>query len=141
MGTPLAELARLVDGRLSGDGNIEIEEAATLARAQEGEISFLDNAEKQNQLLDSRATAFVVPVDCHPPNATVIHVEDDHLAFSKIVEHFRPARYAKRVGISPAAHNIVRRAPHAREGGDACREGAARGVMAFPPTLPLLRWS
>ena len=103
MGTPLAELARLVDGRLSGDGNIEIEEAATLACAQEGEISFLDNAEKQNQLLDSRATAFVVPVDCHPPNATVIHVEDVHLAFSKIVEHFRPPRYAKRVGISPAA--------------------------------------
>ena len=114
MGTPLAELARLVDGRLSGDGNIEIEEAATLARAQEGEISFLDNAEKQNQLLDSRATAFVVPVDCHPPNATVIHVEDVHLAFSKIVEHFRPPRYAKRVGISPAA--II--SPSARVGED-----------------------
>ena len=114
MGTPLAELARLVDGRLSGDSNIEIEEAATLARAQEGEISFLDNAEKQNQLLDSRATAFVVPVDCHPPNATVIHVEDVHLAFSKIVEHFRPPRYAKRVGISPAA--II--SPSARVGED-----------------------
>jgi len=38
MGTPLANLATLVDGRLFGDGTIEIEEAATLARAQEGDL-------------------------------------------------------------------------------------------------------
>ncbi|MBC20218.1 MAG: UDP-3-O-(3-hydroxymyristoyl)glucosamine N-acyltransferase [Planctomycetaceae bacterium] len=114
MGTPLAELARIVDGRISGDGTIEIEEAATLAHAQEGEISFLDNTEKQNQLTESRATAFVVPIDCHPPNATLIHVEDVQLAFAKIVEHFRPPRYAKRIGISPAA--II--SPSARVGED-----------------------
>ena len=103
MGTPLANLATLVDGRLFGDGTIEIEEAATLARAQEGEISFLDNVEKQNQLDQSRATAFVVPRDCAPDNVSVIQVEDVHAAFSKIVEHFRPPCYAKRIGISPAA--------------------------------------
>ncbi len=103
MGTPLADLAKIVDGRIIGDGTIEIEEAATLACAQEGEISFLDNAEKQNQLNESRATAFVVPTDCAPSNASVIQVEDVHAAFSKIVEHFRPPRYAERIGISPAA--------------------------------------
>ena len=103
MGTPLADLAKIVDGRLFGDGTIEIDEAATLARAQEGDISFLDNAEKQDQLDQSRATAFVVPTGCKPPNASVIQVEDVHGAFSQIVEHFRPPRYAKRIGISPAA--------------------------------------
>ena len=103
MGTPLADLAKIVDGRLFGDGTIEIDEAATLARAQEGDISFLDNAEKQDQLDQSRATAFVVPTGCEPPNASVIQVEDVHGAFSQIVEHFRPPRYAKRIGISPAA--------------------------------------
>lgn len=103
MGTPLADLAKIVDGRLFGDGTIEIDEAATLARAQEGDISFLDNAEKQDQLDQSRATAFVVPTGCEPPNASVIQVEDVHAAFSQIVEHFRPHRYAKRIGISPAA--------------------------------------
>jgi UDP-3-O-[3-hydroxymyristoyl] glucosamine N-acyltransferase len=103
MGTPLANLATLVDGQLFGDGAIEIEGAATLVCAQEGEISFLDNAEKQNQLDQSRAAAFVVSRDCAPDNVSVIQVEDVHAAFSKIVEHFRPPRYAKRIGISPAA--------------------------------------
>ena len=62
MGTPLAELARLVDGRLSGDGTIEIEEAATLARAQEGEISFLDNAEKTSPI---NSKSCVLHFSCH----------------------------------------------------------------------------
>ena len=103
MGTPLAELATLVGGQLLGDGTIEIEEAATLARAQEGEISFLDNVEKKDLLLDSRATAFVVPQDLAPEGVPAIGVEDVHAAFAKIVAHFRPPRYAKRIGISPAA--------------------------------------
>ena len=104
MGTPLANLATLVDGRLFGDGTIEIEEAATLARAQEGEISFLDNVEKQNQLDQSRATAFVVPRDCAPDNVSVIQVEDVHAAFSKIVEHFRPPLLCKENRYQPGGH-------------------------------------
>ena len=89
MGTPLAELATLVGGQLLGDGTIEIEEAATLARAQEGEISFLDNVEKKDRLLDSRATAFVVPQALAPDGVPAIGVEDVHAAFAKIVAHFQ----------------------------------------------------
>ena len=103
MGTPLADLAALVDGHLLGDGTIEIEEAEILARAQEGEISFLDSTDKQNRIYDSRATAFVVPENCAPENISVIQVEDVHAAFAQIVKHFRPPRYVKRIGTSPAA--------------------------------------
>ena len=103
MGTPLAELVTLVGGQLLGDGTIEIEEAATLARAQEGEISFLDNVDKKSLLLDSRATAFVVPKELALEDISAIQVEDVHEAFAQIVAHFRPPRYAKRIGISPAA--------------------------------------
>lgn len=42
----LADLARLVDGNLIGDGSVEINGAATLATARPGEISFLDDLEK-----------------------------------------------------------------------------------------------
>lgn len=114
MGTPLAELVTLVGGQLLGDGTIEIEEAATLARAQEGEISFLDNVDKKSLLLDSRATAFVVPKELALEDISAIQVEDVHEAFAQIVAHFRPPRYAKRIGISPAA--IV--SPSAKIGSD-----------------------
>ena len=103
MGTPLSELAQLVDGQLLGDGTIDISDAATIATAQEGEISFLDDPEK-NRLLDhSRATALVVPTGFVPDKVASIQVTDVPEAFAQIVTHFRPPRYAKRVGISPAA--------------------------------------
>jgi UDP-3-O-[3-hydroxymyristoyl] glucosamine N-acyltransferase len=103
MATPLSNLATLVGGQLLGDGTIEIEEAATLARAQEGEISFIENPGKQKLPADFRATALVVPLEFVPDNVAAIQVEDVHAAFAEIVTHFRPPRYAKRAGISPAA--------------------------------------
>ena len=53
MATALSELAQLVGGQLRGDGTIDISEAATLATAQEGEISFLDGLEKQKLLIQT----------------------------------------------------------------------------------------
>jgi len=103
MATALSELAQLVGGQLRGDGTIDISEAATLATAQEGEISFLDSLEKQKLLEDCRATALIVPTDFVYDNVATIQVSDVHKAFETIVTHFRPPRYAKRIGISPAA--------------------------------------
>ena len=103
MATALSELAQLVGGQLRGDGTIDISEAATLATAQEGETSFLDGLEKQKLLGDCRATALIVPTDFVYDNVATIQVSDVHKAFEEIVTHFRPPRYAKRIGISPAA--------------------------------------
>lgn len=103
METPLSELAQLVGGQLIGDGSIEVHEAATLAEAQVGEISFIDKADKKKSLGECRATAIVVPMEFVPEGIAAIQVEDVHAAFAKIVTHFRPPRYKKRIGINPAS--------------------------------------
>jgi UDP-3-O-[3-hydroxymyristoyl] glucosamine N-acyltransferase len=103
MQATLAELAQLVDGRLAGDSQQLITGAASLSDAQPGQITLVDGAEKSNRLSLSRATAVVAPRDFLPTGIAAIQVDDVHLAFAKIIRHFRPQREQRRQGISPQA--------------------------------------
>lgn len=103
MQATLAELARLVDGRLAGDGGLAITGAASLGDAQPGEITLVDGAEKGHRLARSQASAVVAPLGYSPEAMAAIQVPDVHLAFSKIIGFFRPARPKRRLGISPQA--------------------------------------
>lgn len=100
----LQELADLVGGRLVGDGETPICEAATLACAEAGQITLVDRPEKLKHLFASAASAAVVPLDLSVDALPVIQVADVHAAFAKIVARFRPPRTSPRVGISPLAH-------------------------------------
>jgi UDP-3-O-[3-hydroxymyristoyl] glucosamine N-acyltransferase len=103
MAANLSELARLVGGRVVGDGDLPITGAAVLGEAQPGQITLIDQVEKAVRAGATRASAAVVPSSFVPENLPVIQVDDVHLAFTAIVAHFRPARVEPRMGISPAA--------------------------------------
>jgi UDP-3-O-[3-hydroxymyristoyl] glucosamine N-acyltransferase len=106
MTTSLAVLAELVGGQLAGVAaptELAIHGAATLDDAQPGDISLLDAPDKAHRLARSRASAVVVPLGFLPDHSPAIQVEDVHGAFAAIVAHFRPARRASRIGISPSA--------------------------------------
>lgn len=87
----LKQLAALVDGRLDGDPDVAIHDAETLVAAREGDITFVAEERDLNRLAGSQAAAVVasksVSIDALPS----IHVADVHAAFSRIVEHLRPA--------------------------------------------------
>ncbi len=106
MAATLATLARLVGGRLIGDPDLEILDAATLPDAGDGDITLVDKSEKAEQLAATRARAAVVPVGFRLELLTMpaIEVKDVHRAFTAIVLHLRPPRVQRRVGHSPAAH-------------------------------------
>jgi UDP-3-O-[3-hydroxymyristoyl] glucosamine N-acyltransferase len=78
------ELAQLVDGRVVGDGEVEIHRARTLDEAGPGDITFIEDEKHARQLLTTRASAVVVceslPVNGH----SVIQVADPLLAFVDI---------------------------------------------------------
>jgi len=114
MQATLGELARLVDGRLVGDADLVIRGAASLSDAQPGEITLVDGAEKSHRLSLSQASAVVAPQGFEPQGIAAIQVADIHLAFAKIIRHFRPQRVSRRQGISPQA--II--SPSARVGHD-----------------------
>jgi UDP-3-O-[3-hydroxymyristoyl] glucosamine N-acyltransferase len=100
----LAELCRLVEGTLTGDGSTVVRGAATLGEAAAGEITLIDQPDKVALLEASPAVAVVVPRGVEVAGRPVIAVDDVHGAFSRIVLHFRPRRNTPRRGVSAAAY-------------------------------------
>src|SRR5690606_34771300 len=103
MSTTLADLATLVNGRLSGDGDQLITGAAVLSDAKPGEITMADHPDRLPQLRQAIATAAIVPAELVCSHLSTISVDDVHAAFTKIVLHFRPIASRQSVGISEAA--------------------------------------
>jgi UDP-3-O-[3-hydroxymyristoyl] glucosamine N-acyltransferase len=99
----LGQLAELVGGTLRGDPATPIEGAAVLGEAVAGQITLVDHPDRVKQLATTSPAAVVVPekISCDWPAAVI--VADVHAAFIKIVEHFRPPRPKRNVGVSPRA--------------------------------------
>jgi len=104
MSLPLAEIARLVDGNLSGQGDLEITGAATLPVARPGEITLADHPRLSGQLARCEASAVIVPASLQPTDRPYITVNDVHAAFGKIVAHFHPPRQTHFRGVHPTAY-------------------------------------
>lgn len=104
MGLPLAEIARLIDGNLSGQGDVEINGAATLPVARPGEITLADSPRLADKLTRCEASAVIVPASFQPTDRPFITVNDVHGAFAKLVAHFHPPRQTRCSGVSPAAY-------------------------------------
>lgn len=102
MNLTLSAIASLVQGELHGDGDLTISGAATLATARPGEITLADNVKHARHLAASAASAVIVPLD-YSPDRPHISVPNVHAAFARVVQHFRPQRTRRHVGISPTA--------------------------------------
>ena len=103
MSLQLSEIARLIDGRLCGVGDLEIVGAATIATAKQGEITLADHLRLAPKLARSLAAAVIVPPGFEPTGLPYIVVEDVHGAFSKVVRQFRPQKPSRQMGVSHAA--------------------------------------
>jgi UDP-3-O-[3-hydroxymyristoyl] glucosamine N-acyltransferase len=99
----LADLARIIDGQVLGDGAHMIAGPNALNAAGPDDITLLDSAEKLHLLARSRAGAVVVPRNLGPLDRPCIQVDDVHATFTKIVLHFRPPRLKAHRGIHPRA--------------------------------------
>lgn len=103
MSVALHDIARLVQGRLVGDGEIPITGTATISTARQGDITLADNAKLAPQLARCYAAAAIVPTNWEPAGIPYIAVDDVHGAFAQIVKHFRPPRQQRTGGIHPGA--------------------------------------
>ena len=110
------QLARLVNGTVAGDGEVEISSARALKEAGPGEICFLDSAKAIGELQACRAAAAVVPMAVETAGIPLIRVEDPLLAFAAIFSHVHDLPPPEPPGIDPRA--VVHAT--ARIGADAC---------------------
>ncbi len=98
----LREIAALIDGTLTGDGEIKISGLSNIPMAREGDLTFavpphLDEAK------NCAASAVLIPLDIENFPKPAIKVADPRAAFAKLLEMFTPKLEIPR-GISPKAH-------------------------------------
>ena len=99
----LAELAALVGGGVSGDGQLAIGGVAPLESAGPGQLSFFANRKYRAAFEASRAGAVVVEQDEEvPAGSTVLRAPGAYLAFARISALFNPPAPVE-PGLSPQA--------------------------------------
>lgn len=98
----LKELVNLLGAELRGDPEIEINAAAGIEDAQEGDVTFISNRKYADALLRSKASAVIAREEVQGITAATIISPNPLFAFAKALEvlHSRPA----------AAHGISDRA-------------------------------
>ena len=138
----LAELAKLLNCELRGDGRIEIDRAAPIEGAEPGDITFVSNPRYLRFLSDTRASAVILSPDAPDAPIASLRTADPYLAFAKAVEHFhRPLAFAP--GIHPTAQvaATAQVGPRAAVGayaviGDNVRIGADARIAAHVVIYP-----
>ncbi len=103
----LAELAAMVEGKLSGDENTVIEGVAPIQNAGPSELTFLERADRIQLLQKCKAGAAIMPENAAleklPEHMAAIQVPNVLGAFQKIVFHFSPPRDESVRGVSDKA--------------------------------------
>ncbi len=86
----LARLAELVDGRILGDPELEIEGVAGLTSATPEQISFIANPRYSSEATQSRAGALITRQKQPGFSGSQLLVPDPYHAFARIHNHFHP---------------------------------------------------
>ena len=132
----LFQLAGMVGGRLSGDGDVVITGAAPFETASATDITFAAGARFLKNLATTGAGAIMVPEDFVGDRPNLIHVKNPQAAFAAVLMHFHPP-HRPQAGVHPSA--VIGRDVsfgdwfHAGANvvvGDGCRFGS--GVVLHP---------
>ena len=86
----LKEIAKLIDGRVVGNGDILISGASGIREASEGDITFLSNPKYSSLMDKTLASAIVTSTDAQKTTKPVILTDNPSLAFVKIISIFTP---------------------------------------------------
>lgn len=99
----IIKIADFINGKLTGDGEIEIFNVASIEKAQKGEISFIENAEFVKKDQQITASCLIIPenLTAKLPCST-IKVKSPKLAFAQIAGFLHPP-----IKREPNIHNSV----------------------------------
>src|SRR6266704_3351922 len=111
----LSELAERTAARVDGDGHIEIESAAALDQAGQGQVTFLANPRYTPQVKTTKASAIYVAdeVDVGRNDIVVLRTSNPYLAYTRALILFNP-----QPSLTPHVHPSAVIDPSARIPGD-----------------------
>jgi len=99
----LGEIARLVDGELTGDRDIVITGISGIKEAKKGDITFLANSKYESLLEATEASAIITSKVSVGSSKPLIKTENPSFAFAKVMAVFAPEAIRHPKGISPQA--------------------------------------
>lgn len=88
----LAELAKLVSGKVVGDGNVNIKGLAPVSEAKNQDLVFVLDKKFLASALSSRAAAIVAPENSAVSDKPAILVANPRIAMTKILPFFAPKK-------------------------------------------------
>jgi UDP-3-O-[3-hydroxymyristoyl] glucosamine N-acyltransferase len=97
----LKELAKLLDGKVIGDGKVEITGVAGIKEARPGDITFLANPRYEAWLRTSRASAVIMEHNNGGVDMPVVESDNPYYAFLKAVKVFHGSRFEIPEGVHP----------------------------------------
>lgn len=102
MNTTVAEIARMVDGRTVGKPDTPLTELEEIRQARPGALTYAEGAYLR-YVETTQASAVIVPEECPPAAAALIHVADPNAAFAIVAVAFSRPPEQPSPGIHPAA--------------------------------------
>ncbi len=88
----LKEIAEVVNGQLSGDGNLVIEGVGSLTEAKKGEITFLASPRYRSKVSETKASAIIIGEEIELPKIPSVRTKNPYLAFSRIINLLVPPK-------------------------------------------------
>ena len=85
MKVPLSKIAKLVEGRVIGDSNRMISDAAPFEQAAENEITVAGSAKYMKKMVTCNAAAVIVSMDISDKGHNLVQVDNPLVAFAKVV--------------------------------------------------------
>lgn len=85
------QIAAMLGGEVSGNGNEKINMLAKIQDAKQGQIAFLSNPKYEQYIYTTQATAVIVKKDFVPKKevvSTLILVEDPYISFTRLLEEY-----------------------------------------------------
>lgn len=98
----LWEIAELFNGKIEGDGNIDIKGVKGLEDAEEGDITYLSSSKNLSRLIESKASAVLVKEKLEGIDKVQVIVSNPQLVFARLLSLFyvKPEPY---LGLSEKA--------------------------------------
>ncbi len=99
----LAEIAKIVDGKVVGDESLTVTGLSGIQEAEEGQLTFIADKKFTTYLKDTKASAVIVPQGFALDDKSVVQVDNPSLAFSKVISALFEPYTPSFKGVDPKA--------------------------------------
>lgn len=97
----VSQIASMLGGEVSGNGNEKINMLAKIQDAKKGQIAFLSNPKYEQYIYTTHASAVIVKKDFQPKkeiSSSLILVEDPYISFTVLLEEYHKLINFQKVG-------------------------------------------